>query len=644
VVAKPLLPFVTVMIQFTPSRKNSSSTRHSLAKHSYVQPHKSRRTTRKFVRHHLTELFALIAGIACTAGCIVFTFWLSNQILHCPAWSTNCHIPGKVDYIQQHIGTVQGLVTAVYAIGLAALAYSAHAFSEAALWPLLAKQTLTLNEVETYIQASRGSIPSTPIALFAARSMDAVVILICTMVITLVPLSGAPLVGHVYDRTNISAHFQSQSQPGGGIGPIFEQKNPPVSARDSPGSLYTSWSLGLAPEPMVEHRDWFINRDHLSRRGNMTVFAVRMQQNISCEPSSTLKTVDGNKGDNSGIWFKTKLGKNTGRPGRKASSDKIKVRKRDKLAVWVDDFDFLSPTRTKATLVFAAMNGTIAGGRTMNTEGWKISSIACDVDIELIDDKLVVGTPGDTARPPAQINSLSHLKATYHNDTTFIGRYIPDGSNTLNELALWLAVSPISNGISVEGAQPMYAHGNESDVKANRPPIRYSITSKGNNQLWTSEYITHFIRVSTGATAMSFSSGWFDGEPVTMDSFAYTLKLDPRRPFLLCILPGLILCIGILLCLWTKHLHTQMDVALMRKATLSEFLKSAQTREMREICRTHSGESAEFSQLDAVRVKFGTTGNGSLGLMSVNMGEEVFNRELSNRFRRGDQNVKYGRI
>jgi hypothetical protein len=583
-------------------------------------------------------------GVACTAGCIVFTFWLSNQILNCPAWSTNCHIPGQVNYIQQHIGTVQGLVTAVYAVALAALAYSVHAFSEAALWPLLAKQSLTLNQVETYIQASRGSIPSTPMALFAARSMDAVVILVCTMVVTLVPLSGAPLVGHVYDRTNISAHFQSQSQPGGGIGPIFVQKIPPVSARDGPGSLYTSWSLDLAPEPMSDHRDWFINRDSLSRRGNMTVFAVRMQQKISCKPSPTLKTVDGNKGHKSGIWFKTKLNKDTGGPGRRPSSDKIKVRKRDKLAVWVDDFSFLSPTRTKATLVFAAMNGTIAGGTTMTTGDWDVSSIACDVDIELVNDKLVVGTPRDTAGPPAWINSLSHLKANFDNDTNFIGRYIPDGSNTLNELALWLAVSPISNGISVEGAQPMYAHGNETDIKLNRPPIRYSITAKGNNQLWTSEYIEQFIRVSTGATASSFSGGWADGDPVTMDSFAYTLKLDPRRPFLLCILPGLILCIGAVLFLWTKHFHTAMEVPIMRKATLSEFLKSSQTREMREMCSMNSSGSAEFSKLDDIRVKFGMTGDGSWGLMSVNVGDEVFNRELSHRFRRGSERTGYARI
>jgi hypothetical protein len=204
---KALTPLVAAMDHFTPSRRNSSSTRHSLVKKPHIQPRKARRATRKFFRHHVTELFALMLGVACTAGCIVFTFWLSNQILNCPAWSTSCHIPGQVNYIQQHIGTVQGLVTAVYAVGLVALAYSVHAFSEAALWPLLAKQSLTLHQVETYIQASRGSIPSTPMALFAARSMDAVVILVCTMVVTLIPLSGAPLVGHVYDRTNISTHF-----------------------------------------------------------------------------------------------------------------------------------------------------------------------------------------------------------------------------------------------------------------------------------------------------------------------------------------------------------------------------------------------------------------------------------------------------
>lgn len=74
----------------------------------------------------------------------------------------------------------------------------------------------------------------------------------------------------------------SEYRPGGGIGPFFVQKNPPGPRRDSASSLYTSWAWGLSQEPMPEYRDWFVDRQALLHRGNMTIGAVRMKQNIYC--------------------------------------------------------------------------------------------------------------------------------------------------------------------------------------------------------------------------------------------------------------------------------------------------------------------------------------------------------------------------
>jgi hypothetical protein len=140
------------MSQLTPPRRISlSPLQNLLTKGSQFQPSQPRKSVRAFFRHNLTKIFALLAGLVCTIACIVLTFWLSNQVLYCPEWSTNCQISGRVEYIRTNIGTVQGLVTAVYAVGLAAMAYAAHAFSEAALWPLLRKQPLTLKQVESYI-------------------------------------------------------------------------------------------------------------------------------------------------------------------------------------------------------------------------------------------------------------------------------------------------------------------------------------------------------------------------------------------------------------------------------------------------------------------------------------------------------------
>jgi hypothetical protein len=68
---------------------------------------------------------------------------------------------------------------------------------------------LTIKQISTYLEASRGSIPSSPLALFAARNFNLTLVLLCTVLITIVPLSSAPLVGYVYDQQNVSVGFES---------------------------------------------------------------------------------------------------------------------------------------------------------------------------------------------------------------------------------------------------------------------------------------------------------------------------------------------------------------------------------------------------------------------------------------------------
>jgi hypothetical protein len=68
-------------------------------------------------------------------------------------------------------------------------------------------------------------------------------------------------------------------------------------------------------------------------------------------------------------------------------------------------------------LVFAALDGSIDGGVTMTDlpKRYKVanmSTIACDVDIEIVNNQLKVGNGGDSARALVQINSLSHLRVT----------------------------------------------------------------------------------------------------------------------------------------------------------------------------------------------------------------------------------------
>lgn len=482
---------------------------------------------------------------------------------------------------------------------MAAMAHAAHALSEAALWPLLAQNGMTLQEIGKFLEASRGSVPSSPSAFFAARTSQAFIVLACTVTITLAPFSSAPLVGYVYERQNMTVSFQSSYQPGGGIGQSYKQTNPPLSIRTNATSFYTAWASGLAPEPLPSYRNWFLDRTILADRGSMSVIGVKINHNIQCRswqpPRPRSSSLNGS------FVFATKM------KDRDQRHDKdIKVKGMPRLGVWVHDYQFMSTSRIKTTLAFAALNGTIAGGTMVEKvpEGVKdivnISTVACDVDLELVNDHLTIGHPGQTA--PVKINSLEKIR-----------RRPKKPEETLNELALWFSVAPVTNGASVAGAQPMYSYHKDG------LPVSFTTTGRGGrNDEWTIEYIENFIEGSLGASALGDSSNWKNGTPVEFTSLKNSVKLDPSRPMLLLVPPLAILLCAIVLVCCNVRMHSQMKLPIMRLATLSEILKSAQTEELRRTALNDMQISNRPSRLGNVAVEFRDTSNGLWGLNGLN--------------------------
>lgn len=523
--------------------------------------------------------FALFAGISCIFTVVFFASWLSKQILHCPAWASNCTVPRRTQEITDNIGTVQGISTVVYSIGLAAIAYAAHAFSESALWPLLYRQNFTLNQMDIYLKASGGSIASSPAAVFTIRNLNSGLILFATINITLLPLAGAPLMGRVFNQQNQSSVFESlYERPGGMIGPIFIQRNPPGVMLERAAAWYTSWAWNMSTEPMGYQRSWILDRKTLSECGNFSANAVRLQQETSC----TGWKARPKKWKNGILTFNTRMNNpENGRSEGDQHSTAVKVRNKDKLAVWADDYVFESPTKTRATVVFAAINGSIVGGDTTTTEGFgkQITSIACQITIEFVDDILTVGVAPDTAR--AQLGSVAQLR----------------NSKSLNELALWFAISPVGNGASVFGTMPMY------DAPWGEIPLRFTSTNEGLNKGWEMEKIRHFISVSIGATALRASTSP-DANPVTMRSSAHTLKLDPNRPLLLLVLPVLILINAAFLVLWNARLYRQTKIPCYQQAKLSEILTFSQSNDLREAAESAWRSEGEKNELDSLGVRY----------------------------------------
>jgi hypothetical protein len=554
-----------------------------------------------FLRRNITVSLALVLGLACIGIVVQYTQWFSVQVPHCPDWSLDCNVLPQVDLIYQNFGAVQGVVTAVYSIGLAALAFSAHSFSESALWPLLHQQPFSIRQMDTFLDASRGSIPSTPGALLKARTLDSAVVLLLTAAITLTPLAAAPVLGKVYNRANMTTVYKSQLQGGGGIGVYWVQSNPPGPYRERANAMYTSWQGNLSSEPLPEYRHWFIDRNLMAKRGNFTVETVRIKQDIECRgwaATPNKKRITAGRED---FWvFNTSMPTRTNYDGRKTRKlwqhdQVVRVRDSKKLAVWVHNYTFDNPNKTIVTLIFAALEGDIEGGITTTTvpkgAGNKnVSSIACNVAVEVIEDTLTVGEPPGPAKP---INSMAQIKD-------------PGSRNKKNELALWFAVSPVANGAYVYGTQPMYTY------KQDWIPERYTSTDSGDNGGWTIDYIKNFIKISTSASILGEVEKWPKGTTQFFSNFP-VVKTDPRKTILLTILPLIILVCGSVLSIWNVKMYKAMAIPVMRKATLGEVIQSSQTTDILASTAVDHDDPTNSSGLEKLEVIFREAETGIWG-------------------------------
>jgi hypothetical protein len=165
---------------------------------------------------------------------------LSRQIPICPEWTIECKVHGSCQTVTENLGAVRGIVTAIYSIAPAALAFAVRSLSESALWPLFHGQQLSLDQIENYIEASRGTIPAFPFALVAVRNLDALFVPLGTILVTLTPLAAALIAGQVFNRHYILVEVKSAAQAGGGIEPIWQQTNPPSLLRENSAAFYTS--------------------------------------------------------------------------------------------------------------------------------------------------------------------------------------------------------------------------------------------------------------------------------------------------------------------------------------------------------------------------------------------------------------------
>ncbi|KAM7188256.1 hypothetical protein V8F20_010633 [Naviculisporaceae sp. PSN 640] len=561
-----------------------------------------------FLANNLSIPAAMCIGIIFTIVAIVYTNSTSKQVLDCPAWATSC--PAADDWTINHLGTVQGIITLLFSIGLVALAYVALALCEAAVWPLLSRQIFTIRELEAYLSTTRGSILSAPRALMSIKTLATGLILVGAIVVTLLPFAAAPMVGYAFTPTLVAVDLDGNyTAPGGGISQLYAQTDPPTSVMVDVMAEYNSWATNPSSEPLPGQRDWYVDRETLAQRGSFSGNAIKLDTSITCQRHMVKQRGGGGLAWNA---FQTNMTRTreslAGKESHKKEDSDVWVRSLPQLTVWVDNFTFISEHRTTATLVFAAFNGTIEGGQWTpvllgNTTG--ASSIACQVDIEARDDILVVTEP-DSFVPANDFQSPARTTLSSIATLTL-------GSNTkktaINELLLWFTVAPLLVGSSVDGTQPMFFNSTQT----NRAVAYTSSTPERNT--WTIAGIESMIRLSIGALAQATStSSETRPQTQTLRSTILTRKMSPARSLLLIVPPLLIIGIAIAIGVWNTWVHRKEGIPVMRMAGVGEILKSTQTAYLREVCGTDAAKTYLPYETGTVEVKYGVDKDGVVGL------------------------------
>lgn len=392
-------------------------------------------------------------------------------------------------------------------------------------------------------------------------------------------LASPTLVGHVYNKVNETVVLQSNYTPGGGAAGRFSQVSPPVSILGQANSFYSSWSIGISDEPMPEYRDWYIQRMQLSKGGNFTAHAVKVEKSIKCQGYSLDQV------SSTDLIFRTNMASHNPRKHGLNHSATVHIRHVPQFTNWVHDYEFISVNRTRATIVFAALNGSIEQGTWTHLQGSKVvsgaSAVACDIGVGFVDDILKVG---DTQGPDTTFLNANRLNAveTIHEDW-------PSPRNSLNEVLLWFAVAPVLCGTSRDGRQPTFYNGSNTYYDFPLPIVDTSTNKVPNS--WTISGIQHYINVSIGAVTLATAPFFLHNQTLIHTQFRQA-KLDRSRPFLLFILPLLCISSALGLAAWNSWAHRKYNVACVRAAGLAEVAESSKIPEFRKMI----DEDKEFAE------------------------------------------------
>ena len=233
----------------------------------------------------------------------------------------------------------------------------------------------------------------------------------------------------------------------------FSQSNPPSVMPQAVGNaynLYSSWSYDQSSEPLPELRNFILDRNNLSSIGEFSVQAVEARRKVNCSAFPLEVTSD--------VVYVSAVFNVYYNVSTSLGID-VQLRPQKQLTLWVDDLWNISASRAVTRLVFAALGGDIEGGHhnsindslkdLCNGHCSSISSLACDVDIDLIDSQACTK---ECEHINATLSSTETLKSSEASAFSPQPRY-------LWPISAYMAAACTVFGLAIYGRQPLFAPG-----------------------------------------------------------------------------------------------------------------------------------------------------------------------------------------
>lgn len=109
---------------------------------------------RSFILENIFILIYLTSDLLLCLNAVAYTSNSSTNQLVCPGWAQHCRIQSYITCYANNLALVPGLLRVTYDIGLTPMIFAVRSTAESEIWPLLTRNPISFDQIETYLYES----------------------------------------------------------------------------------------------------------------------------------------------------------------------------------------------------------------------------------------------------------------------------------------------------------------------------------------------------------------------------------------------------------------------------------------------------------------------------------------------------------